>query len=159
MNRSITIKQGNSIVTIPIKRLRNVDKICELNCNSFPIHLHHLLNWTFHSGQIRFLVKWGDYYGVTINGVLAGAICLITNKTYVEIEILTIHPDYQGIGLGKGLVEFAIDWAKRKKVKYLTVGSYSKLKTTRFYKKLGFTKIKSVNDGEWSYVDFEMELI
>jgi putative acetyltransferase len=59
-------------------------------------------------------------------------------SSHYKIEMLFIHPDYQGMGIGKQLTEFAIS---EKKITRVDVNEQN-LQAVRFYKKMGFQVIK-----------------
>ncbi len=71
----------------------------------------------------------------------------INDESSLEIERIYILSDFQGQGLGKCLMEKAIDIANKKNKSYVWLGVWEhNEKAKRFYKKEGFYKI-----GEHSF--------
>lgn len=65
-----------------------------------------------------------------------------------EIHELFVHPNYRGKGIGRTLVEKAIDYARRSKrrIMGLWVG-VKNFSAKEFYRKMGFTE--TVSSGKW----------
>ncbi|UTV30343.1 GNAT family N-acetyltransferase [Photobacterium atrarenae] len=53
--------------------------------------------------EIRLYPVWVAYAGDT----LVGGLILIHEQDYTTIANVAVHPDFQGYGLGRGLIEFA----------------------------------------------------
>lgn len=46
------------------------------------------------------------------NGLIVGGLIMMFEKGYAQIANIAVHPDYQGQGLGRGIMEFAENKAK-----------------------------------------------
>lgn len=72
----------------------------------------------------------------------------INDSNSLEIERIYILKDFQGAGLGKYMMEYAISSAKRLSKKYIWLGVWEKNdKALRFYKNYKFYRI-----GEHSFI-------
>jgi RimJ/RimL family protein N-acetyltransferase len=98
-----------------------------------------------------------------IGGQIAGLLFFIPNSKRKNAHTgefgVSVHPDFQGIGIGRVLVETLIDWAKRnatiEKV-YLNVFA-TNTDAIRLYQNLGFVQegrhVKAVKQVTGEYVD------
>ncbi|MCT4579928.1 MAG: GNAT family N-acetyltransferase [Flavobacteriales bacterium] len=59
-----------------------------------------------------------------------------------------VHPNYQGKGIGKSLVEYRIDWVKNNRKEKKVVVRTSQL-ATLFYQKFGF-KLQTITQNFWA---------
>ena len=60
-------------------------------------------------------------------------------KGFNELDVLYILPEYQGMGIGRKLLDRAVDWLGRKKKIFLKVAAHNK-NAIGFYEKYGFVK-------------------
>ncbi len=68
--------------------------------------------------------------------------CMATKKEdFNRVGAIYVLPDYQGKGLGRLLIETALDWLGNDKKIFINVASYND-KATNFYKKFGFVESK-----------------
>jgi diamine N-acetyltransferase len=83
------------------------------------------------------------------DGVLAGYIKInegaaqsdLGDPAALEIERIYVLRDFQGLGLGKALVEKALEIARRKEKSFLWLGVWQKNENAiAFYERLGFRK-------------------
>ena len=99
-------------------------------------------------------MKERDMFCITNNDKILGVIDLEDNK----IGGLFIRCDYIGQGLGKRLMNFIEDYAKKKGIKKTIL--YSTKYAEMFYKKLGYKLIhkKQIDKGNGeSYLEIKME--
>ncbi|HPU63668.1 MAG TPA: GNAT family N-acetyltransferase [Mobilitalea sp.] len=90
---------------------------------------------------IEEYLKRGDCYVATddSDNVIGVIVLLPTRPETLEIINIAVYEDYQGKGIGKQLVSFAIQKAKEKKIKTLEVGTgNSSIDQIAFYQKCGF---------------------
>jgi len=76
---------------------------------------------------------------------IAGFIACKINKpyNYGVIELVAVHPDFQGVGIGSSLVTKALDWFS-KRVNEVYVGTQIKnISAVRLYQRAGFKFVKS----------------
>lgn len=68
----------------------------------------------------------------------------IRDKTSLEIERIYVDAPFQGLGLGRYLIERAIEIAREKGKQYVWLGVWEKnLKAIRFYERNGFYRFSS----------------
>ncbi|MFG0318548.1 MAG: GNAT family N-acetyltransferase [Planctomycetota bacterium JB042] len=64
----------------------------------------------------------------------------------VEVDV---HPDHQGRGLGRALVETVVDWARREGLPAVTLTTFASLPwNAPFYERLGFRRLAGAERGE-----------
>lgn len=85
-------------------------------------------------------VKRGDCYGAYLNNEVVGEYVLIrTRPETVEIVNVAVREDYQGRGIGKKLVQHAIESAQRENMKTVEIGTgNSGVQQLALYQKCGF---------------------
>lgn len=83
-------------------------------------------------------IQNGNFFVFRDNGSIGGAICFSADENELEIESLSVSGYEQGKGIGKKLVEFAIEAARQKGIKKVTVESFPGYGVKDFYLKCGF---------------------
>jgi ribosomal protein S18 acetylase RimI-like enzyme len=76
------------------------------------------------------------------NGAIAGIIVLLPDADHLLLLNIAVHPDYQGQGFGRVLIEFAEQQAK--KLGYTEIRLYTHEKMTEnidLYTRIGFAEI------------------
>ena len=82
-----------------------------------------------------------DYIvSAVIDGITVGMARLMTDGTQLLIMDVVVHPDYQGRGIGKGIMEHIVQHIENTYSQML-VSLTTDEKNTGFYEKLGFNKI------------------
>ncbi len=77
------------------------------------------------------------------NKKLVGCVGLIINKEFKfrEVEHLIVHPDFQGRGIAKKLMNFVEGFAKKQKIQGLRLNVRCKnTPAINLYKKIGYSK-------------------
>ncbi|WP_228258835.1 GNAT family N-acetyltransferase [Acinetobacter ihumii] len=70
---------------------------------------------------------------------ILGELCLIADNHLAEIKNLAIAKEYQGLGLAKGLIHYAIDYCQKQDIHTLIVKTgNSSLNQLALYQKCGF---------------------
>lgn len=96
--------------------------------------------------QKEFEAEGSRFFVAIMNGKIIGYTKVnevpsqtdIHDSDSLEIARLYVLEDYLGLGLGKKLLDLAIDFAKSKKKKYLWLGVWEKnARAIRFYEKNG----------------------
>lgn len=102
-------------------------------------------------GEILF-AKLGDKF--------VGTCALIKKeKAVFELAKMAVDEAYQGLKIGRKLLEHAIQVAQRRGVTAITLETNSKLKTAiKLYEKLGFKPDPDAADSHYSRVDVKMRL-
>ena len=87
----------------------------------------------------RELVKAGVVYIIAMGDACAGLIVMFTRDTSLFVENVAVHPDYQGFGLGKRLMEFAAREAARRGLAEIRLYTNAHMtENLEFYPRLGF---------------------
>ncbi|MEQ8677507.1 MAG: GNAT family N-acetyltransferase [Aggregatilineales bacterium] len=61
-------------------------------------------------------------------------------EKYMEIDQISVHPDYQRRGYGELLTQYAMEFAKSIGISHVTLGVWAfNTNAIRFYERLGFT--------------------
>ncbi|MCH2021985.1 MAG: GNAT family N-acetyltransferase [Saprospiraceae bacterium] len=106
------------------------------------------------------LNKGGFIFLAKVNEQITGTVTLLPtdNNTY-EILKLGVNKNYQRIGIGRSLVEYCIDEAKKMDAKKIILETSSKLENAiRLYSKLGFKKT-TLQNTKFELSDIKMELL
>ena len=135
----------------------------EISCKTFretfadtnsPEELQEFLDKAYDVEKLKEELVNGNsqFYFLYFNGALAGYLKLneapsqteINDKNSLEIQRLYLLREFQGKGLGKELMDKAIELAKAGEKKYVWLGVWEhNEKALAFYKKYGFYKIGS----------------
>lgn len=91
--------------------------------------------------------KIGTVYIAKIDNKIIGMVCVLYSVSTVLgdkvgiLEDMIIHPDYQGKGFGKQLINYALKCSKENGLKRITLlTDYNNEKAISFYNKNGFNK-------------------
>ena len=72
---------------------------------------------------------------------IVGGLILIFDKDHVSLANIAVHTDFQGHGLGKGLMQFAEDEAINRGYKEIRLATHILLtENVAYYNKLGWTE-------------------
>lgn len=110
--------------------------------------------------QESIIDKGGFIYFATIKNEIVGTFALmkVDNETY-ELAKMAVNRKYQNNGIGKRLLDFAIDKAKHLNSKKLILYTNSNLQTAfNMYIKYGFKEIPK-KDFHNNRADIKMEMI
>jgi GNAT superfamily N-acetyltransferase len=62
----------------------------------------------------------------------------------VHIEQVSVHPDQQGHGIGRGLIEYVGTWAAEQGIPVLTLSTFRSVPwNAPYYARLGFTELRA----------------
>lgn len=89
----------------------------------------------------------GEMFIVSDEGKVQGE-CIITYNGNGEYEIknVAVYPEYQRRGVGRKLLNFALEYVKHKGGKSLIVGTGEAISTMSFYIGCGFTEYRREKD-------------
>jgi ribosomal protein S18 acetylase RimI-like enzyme len=89
---------------------------------------------------VKGYINTGDMYSIHLNGVLAGVIQFVPlSDQVVELKNVAILPEFRGEGIGKSVIQEALDLKKEQGVKEVIVGTAnSSIGNIAFYQKAGF---------------------
>lgn len=80
-------------------------------------------------------------------GRLIGACFFHPREYHVSLGIMSVHPSYFGMGIGKALVRHIVDFSETKGYKSIRlVGSAINMDSFSLYNKAGFVPVKSYHD-------------
>lgn len=97
------------------------------------------------------------------NGKIIGCIGIVGHKKRAQLRWFLIEPLYRGIGLGKKLLNCALEFAKEKGYTSIYLDTTSDLqKAISLYQKVGFAKVSEKPNNSWCEgvmeLEFAMEL-
>ena len=90
---------------------------------------------------------------------IVGVVSLINQKTFFELSKMAILPKYQGLKIGKLLMDYCIEFAKSKDWKSITLYSHRTLvPAINLYKKIGFIEVPLEENSHYERSDIKMLL-
>ena len=104
------------------------------------------------SGSISFVAEH--------NGVPVGITRIVTDGSYFALIVdVIVHPDYQGKGIGKTLMQKAVDYLKNQLPSgwRINISLMSKKGKEGFYESFGFVSRPNENFGSGMSLFFEKE--
>jgi len=124
------IKGGQPMENLKIKKLNDQDTI--------PYDLLLLADPSMET--IQDYIHRGSIYIASIGHVMVGIYVLIrTRPLTLELVNIAVREEYQGKGIGRSLVQSAMDMARKEKAKVLEVGTgNSSIGQLALYQKCGF---------------------
>ncbi len=107
----------------------------------------------------EILDKGGHIFLALYDNIVVGTVALKkVNEYHVEILKLGVNSEYQGLGLGRKLMDHCIEICKKMRMEKIILETNIKLKSAiALYKKLGFKEIIFEN-AKYEMADFKMEL-
>lgn len=80
---------------------------------------------------------------------LKGLIVLIPKTNYLLIENVAVHPSFQGQGIGRELIEFGIEFARKANFKEVCLYTNELMtENLKYYPKFGFIEVdRRIEDG------------
>jgi len=101
----------------------------------------------------------GFIFFAKYNHKIVGVVALINQKTYFELSKMAVSPEYQGLKIGQKLVNFCIEFAKKKGWKSITLYSHRSLvPAINLYKKIGFKEVELEKDVHYERANIKMLL-
>jgi GNAT superfamily N-acetyltransferase len=93
------------------------------------------------------------------HGTLVGVIVLAVDDEGFLINNVAVHPSHRGKGLGKALLEFAEDEARRAGFDSIYLYTHEKMKENiALYSKIGYVEYDRRSQGEFSLVYMRKQL-
>ena len=122
------------------------------------VNLYKAGNWwkeDYDSSSIKFLIKGSHKFAVVINKDENKAIgmgrLISDGVSDAYIQDLIILDDYRGLGLGKKLVNYLVNYCKKNKINW--IGLISEPDQDGFYSKLGFSIMKKYTPMKYKIDD------
>ncbi len=106
-------------------------------------------------GLAEFMIntEGGGLWVAEVNGEVVGSIAITkSNDTLAQLRWFVLDERYQGMGIGKRLMETAINFCKEQNYKSVFLWTVSILETARYlYQKYHFTLTEEkINDDQWA---------
>lgn len=95
------------------------------------------------------LIEKNVVYIATDSEVFMGIIVLFSKENSLFIENVAVHPDFQGRGIGRKLIEFALNLAKKAGLQEVNLYTNELMtENIRYYLGLGFVEVgRRLEDG------------
>lgn len=112
------------------------------------------------SNPQQFIIDKGGYiFFAKYNNEIVGTVALINQSSFFELSKMAVSPKYQGLKIGKQLMNHCIDFAKQQNWESITLYSHRKLiPAINLYKKIGFKEIELESDSHYERSDIKMKL-
>jgi ribosomal protein S18 acetylase RimI-like enzyme len=99
----------------------------------------------------KFIIDKGGYiFFAKYNNEIVGTVALINQKSFFELSKMAVSPKYQGLKIGKQLMNHCITFSKEQGWKSITLYSHKKLVAAiHLYKKIGFIEVELEADSHY----------
>lgn len=105
-------------------------------------------------GLAEFMINsdGGELWIAEVNGKIVGSIAITKlNDSVAQLRWFVLDENYQGIGIGKKLMETAINFCQNNGYQHVFLWTVSILETARYlYKKYNFTLTEEKSNDEWT---------
>ncbi|QBP39893.1 bifunctional helix-turn-helix transcriptional regulator/GNAT family N-acetyltransferase [Paenisporosarcina antarctica] len=105
-------------------------------------------------GLTEFMVntEGGDLWVALVNGEIVGSIAIThSSDSVAQLRWFVLDEHYQGLGIGKQLMETALDFCKQQNYQHIFLWTVSILNTARYlYQKYNFTLTEEKPNEEWT---------
>lgn len=90
---------------------------------------------------------------------IVGVVSLINQDSFFELSKMAVLPKYQGLKIGRQLVQYCLEFGKSKNWKELFLYSHRSLAPAiHLYKKLGFKEVELEKDVHYERADIKMRI-
>jgi len=112
------------------------------------------------SNPKEFIIDKGGYiFFAKYNNEIVGTVALINQKNFFELSKMAVSPKYQGLKIGKQLMDYCITFSKEQGWKTITLYSHIKLVAAiNLYKKIGFIEVALEADSNYERSGVKMIL-
>lgn len=129
-----------------IRRAKPEDAEAFANCmtTAYTVYLDRMKGKRLPPMDVDYLSEIRDYpsWVAECNGKIAGGLIMMFEEEYASIANIAVHPDYQGQGLGGGLLKFAEAAAHSRKYSEIRLATHILLtENVSLYLHLGWTEI------------------
>ncbi|MCR8872412.1 bifunctional helix-turn-helix transcriptional regulator/GNAT family N-acetyltransferase [Peribacillus frigoritolerans] len=105
-------------------------------------------------GLTEFMIDTdgGELWIAEVNGEIAGSIAITKfSDTVAQLKWFVLNENYQGMGIGKKLMETALNFSKEQNYQHVFLWTVSTLETARhLYKKYNFRLTEEKPNEEWT---------
>ncbi|MFJ9384076.1 GNAT family N-acetyltransferase [Peribacillus sp. NPDC101481] len=105
-------------------------------------------------GLTEFMINTdgGELWIAEVNGEIAGSIAITKfSDTVAQLKWFVLNENYQGMGIGKKLMETALNFSKEQNYQHVFLWTVSTLETARhLYKKYNFRLTEEKPNEEWT---------
>ncbi|MCK1985764.1 MULTISPECIES: bifunctional helix-turn-helix transcriptional regulator/GNAT family N-acetyltransferase [Peribacillus] len=105
-------------------------------------------------GLTEFLIDTdgGELWIAEVNGEIVGSIAITKfSDTVAQLKWFILNENYQGMGIGKKLMETALNFSKEQNYQHVFLWTVSTLETARhLYKKYNFRLTEEKTNDEWT---------
>lgn len=105
-------------------------------------------------GLSEFLLNpnGGELWVAEVNGEIVGSIAITkANESVAQLRWFVLDEKYQGLGIGKKLIETALNFCKENQFEHVFLWTVSTLESARYlYKKYNFTLTEEKPNFEWT---------
>lgn len=105
-------------------------------------------------GLAEFMIntEGGELWVACVDGELVGSIAITKfNETVAQLRWFVLDENYQGMGIGKKLMETALQFSKEQNYQHVFLWTVSTLKTARYlYQKYNFKLTEVKPNEEWT---------
>ena len=112
------------------------------------------------SNPQKYIIDSGGFiFFAKYNSEILGVVSLINQKTFFELSKMAVTPKYQGLKIGKKMMDFGVQFAKNQQWKSITLYSNRKLTPAiELYKKTGFKEVELEKESHYERSDIKMSL-
>ncbi|KQL41090.1 hypothetical protein AN960_05815 [Bacillus sp. FJAT-25509] len=114
----------------------------------------HIFEYYVMKGLSEFLMNsnGGELWVAEVNGEIVGSIAITkANESVAQLRWFVLDEKYQGLGIGKKLIETALNFCKENEFEHVFLWTVSTLETARYlYKKYNFTLTEEKPNFEWT---------
>ena len=104
-------------------------------------------------------IKAGDLYLMEVEGEVAGFIVVYPRRDHVHVENVAVLPARQGEGVGRALMQFAEEEAKRLACSAIELYTHIKMTENQaFYPAIGYVEIDRREEDGFSRVFYRKDL-
>ncbi len=110
--------------------------------------------------RTEIINKGGHIYYASIDNKIVGTVTLMkVSENILELGKMAVTERYQGMGIGRKLLEHCIDMAKKNKIEKLILYSNTRLiSAIELYKKYGFME-SELDETYYKRANIKMELV
>ncbi len=112
--------------TIRKANLADAPALTKCMCAAYTIYIHRLGGKTLPPMAVNYEKEIRSFpvYVAESEGVLVGGLILMPEEKFLTIANIAVHPNFQGNGLGRGLMDFGEEEARRRGYSHLHLATH-----------------------------------